>query len=51
MEQTHDLVNAIIVVHVMSDTGGELPPITLKHIGIFAEYTSLIPSPVVTHHC
>ncbi|KAJ6537851.1 hypothetical protein B0H19DRAFT_1078965 [Mycena capillaripes] len=32
MEKTHDLLNAIIVVHLKSDTGGELPPSILKHV-------------------
>jgi hypothetical protein len=37
MEQTYDLLNAIIMVHVKSDTGGELPPNMLKDIGKFTE--------------
>jgi hypothetical protein len=37
MEQIHELLNAIIVVHINSDTGGELPPMMLRHIGKFAE--------------
>ena len=38
MEQTHELLNAIIIIHIKSDTGGELPPSTLNHIGKFTEY-------------
>jgi hypothetical protein len=38
MEKTHNLLNAIIIVHITSDTGGELAPIVLKHIGKFTEY-------------
>ncbi|KAF7359663.1 hypothetical protein MVEN_00690400 [Mycena venus] len=37
MEQTYELLNAIIILHIKSETGGELPPITLKHIGNFTE--------------
>ncbi|KAJ7937436.1 hypothetical protein B0H13DRAFT_2261428 [Mycena leptocephala] len=37
LEQTHELLNAILMVHVKSDTGGELPPSVLKEIGIFTE--------------
>ncbi|KAJ7906794.1 hypothetical protein B0H13DRAFT_2333143 [Mycena leptocephala] len=37
MEQIHELLNAIIVAHINSDTGGELPPMMLRHIGKFAE--------------
>jgi hypothetical protein len=38
MEKTYDLLNAIIVVYIKSDTGADLPPIVLKHIGEFIEY-------------
>jgi hypothetical protein len=37
MEQAHELLNAIIALHVKSDTGGVLPPSVLNHIGIFTE--------------
>ncbi|KAJ7108371.1 hypothetical protein C8R43DRAFT_1114112 [Mycena crocata] len=37
VEQTFQILNAIIVVHVESPTGGELPPTTLKQIGKFTE--------------
>ncbi|KAJ7150457.1 hypothetical protein C8R43DRAFT_1191653 [Mycena crocata] len=36
VEQTHEVLNAILVVHVESDTG-ELPPVMLKQIGEFTE--------------
>ena len=38
MEQTHELLNAIIMVHTESDTNGELAPNMLRHIGLFTEY-------------
>jgi hypothetical protein len=38
MEQTHELLNAIIIAHTKSDTGGELPTNVLNHIGKFTEY-------------
>ncbi|KAJ7841861.1 hypothetical protein B0H13DRAFT_1910051 [Mycena leptocephala] len=37
MEQTYELLNAILIVHIKSDTGGELPPSVLTHIGKFTE--------------
>ncbi|KAJ7859441.1 hypothetical protein B0H13DRAFT_1901465 [Mycena leptocephala] len=37
MEKTHNLLNAIIVIHIKSDTGTDLPPTVLKHIGKFTE--------------
>jgi hypothetical protein len=36
MEQTYELLNAILIVHIKSDTG-ELPPNMLTHIGKFTE--------------
>jgi hypothetical protein len=38
MEQTHGILNAIAIVCIESNTGGELPPSDLKHIGIVTEY-------------
>ncbi|KAJ7880160.1 hypothetical protein B0H13DRAFT_1891878 [Mycena leptocephala] len=38
MEQAHELLNAIIIAHIKSDTGAELPPSVLNQIGIFTEY-------------
>ncbi|KAJ7923753.1 hypothetical protein B0H13DRAFT_1864559 [Mycena leptocephala] len=37
MEQTYELLNAILIVHIKSDTGGDLPPSVLTHIGQFTE--------------
>ncbi|KAJ6564575.1 hypothetical protein B0H19DRAFT_1068111 [Mycena capillaripes] len=37
MEQTHELLNAIIIAHIKSDTGGELSPTLLRHVGKFTE--------------
>ncbi|KAF8191097.1 hypothetical protein K438DRAFT_2018490, partial [Mycena galopus ATCC 62051] len=37
MEQTHELLNAIIMLHARSDAGVELPPNTLHQIGKFIE--------------
>ncbi|KAJ7339154.1 P-loop containing nucleoside triphosphate hydrolase protein [Mycena albidolilacea] len=37
MEQTHELLNAIIIHHIKSETGGVLPPRVLNHIGKFTE--------------
>ncbi|KAF7334538.1 hypothetical protein MVEN_02283600 [Mycena venus] len=37
VDQTHELLKAIILVHVKSDTSGELPPNVLNNIGRFTE--------------
>ncbi|KAJ7804566.1 hypothetical protein B0H14DRAFT_3153853, partial [Mycena olivaceomarginata] len=37
LEQTHNLLNAIIILHIRSDTGGEMPPSVLHHIRRFTE--------------
>jgi hypothetical protein len=37
MEETHQLLDAIIAVHIKLDTGGDLSPEMLKHIGNFTE--------------
>ncbi|KAF7332981.1 hypothetical protein MVEN_02404300 [Mycena venus] len=37
IEKTHELLNAIILLYVNSDTGVELPPRILYHIGEFTE--------------
>jgi ribonuclease BN (tRNA processing enzyme) len=42
MEQTHELLNAILIVHIKSDTGGQLPPSVLTHIGKFTEYIACL---------
>jgi hypothetical protein len=38
MEQAYELLNAILMVHINSDTGAELRPSVLTHIGRFTEY-------------
>jgi hypothetical protein len=38
MEQAHEFLDAIIILHIKSDTGGVLPPTKLNHIGNFTEY-------------
>jgi hypothetical protein len=40
LEQTYELLNAILMVHIDSDTGAELPPSVLAHIGKFTEYVA-----------
>ncbi|KAJ7794795.1 hypothetical protein B0H13DRAFT_2393285 [Mycena leptocephala] len=35
LEQTHNLLDAIIILHIKSDTGGELPPGVLKGVNKF----------------
>ncbi|KAJ7113907.1 hypothetical protein C8R44DRAFT_740788 [Mycena epipterygia] len=37
LEHLHKILYAIISLHINSDTGGELPPATLDHIGKFTE--------------
>ncbi|KAJ7881454.1 hypothetical protein B0H13DRAFT_2278531 [Mycena leptocephala] len=37
MEQTHGCLLSIITLHLESNTGGELPPIMIKHIGNFTQ--------------
>ncbi|KAF7359976.1 hypothetical protein MVEN_00724500 [Mycena venus] len=37
MEQMHEVLNAIIMAYIKSDTGDELSPHTLKHIGRVTE--------------
>ncbi|KAJ7920642.1 hypothetical protein B0H13DRAFT_2421156 [Mycena leptocephala] len=37
LEQTYELLNAVLMVHVRSETGGVLPPSVLSHIGKFTE--------------
>ncbi|KAJ7026084.1 hypothetical protein C8F04DRAFT_1045957 [Mycena alexandri] len=37
MEGTHELLSAIIICHVKSETDGVLPPSVLNHIGKFTE--------------
>ncbi|KAJ7624276.1 P-loop containing nucleoside triphosphate hydrolase protein [Mycena polygramma] len=37
LEQTHKLLDAVLVTHIKSDTGAYLPPSVLNHIGKFTE--------------
>ncbi|KAJ7930831.1 P-loop containing nucleoside triphosphate hydrolase protein [Mycena leptocephala] len=37
LEQTYELLKGILMVHINSDTGAELPPSVLTHIGRFTE--------------
>ncbi|KAJ7842088.1 hypothetical protein B0H13DRAFT_1909980 [Mycena leptocephala] len=37
LEEAYKLLNAVLMVHVKSHTGGELPPSVLSHIGKFTE--------------
>jgi hypothetical protein len=41
LEQIHKLLDAIIILHVKSDTG-EMPLDVLNHIGKFTEYFSCL---------
>ncbi|KAJ7887227.1 hypothetical protein B0H14DRAFT_3724876 [Mycena olivaceomarginata] len=38
LEQIHKLLNAIMILHIKSDAGGEMPIEVLDHIGKFTEY-------------
>ncbi|KAJ7457742.1 hypothetical protein FB451DRAFT_1183060 [Mycena latifolia] len=42
LEQIHKLLYAIIHVHIKSDTGGELPPPVLNHLGKFTEQSKTL---------
>lgn len=42
LEQTYKLLNAILMAHVKSDTGGQLPPSVLNHTGKFTEYVGCL---------
>ncbi|KAJ6564232.1 hypothetical protein B0H19DRAFT_1258698 [Mycena capillaripes] len=37
LQQAQELLDAVITVHIASDTAGELPPDVLSHIGKFTE--------------
>ncbi|KAJ6538024.1 hypothetical protein B0H19DRAFT_1079108 [Mycena capillaripes] len=39
-QQAQDLLDAVITVHIASDTAGELPPDVLSHIGKFTEHVA-----------
>ncbi|KAJ7877915.1 hypothetical protein B0H14DRAFT_3130084 [Mycena olivaceomarginata] len=40
LEKIHKLLNAIMIVHIKSDAGGEMPIEVLDHLGKFTEYWS-----------
>jgi hypothetical protein len=40
LEQAYESLNALIIFHVKSNTGGDLPPSVLNHVGKFMEYFS-----------
>ncbi|KAJ7321678.1 hypothetical protein DFH08DRAFT_818541 [Mycena albidolilacea] len=40
LEQIHTLLNTIVILHIKSDTGGEMPPQVLNQVGKFEEYCS-----------
>ncbi|KAJ7620705.1 hypothetical protein DFH06DRAFT_63706 [Mycena polygramma] len=42
LEQTHELLNAVLVAHIESDTGPDLPPNVLKHIKKFTETLHMV---------
>jgi hypothetical protein len=42
LEQTYELLNVILMVHIKSETGAELPPSVLTHIGKFTEYVTYL---------
>jgi hypothetical protein len=49
MEQTYEMLNAIIIAHISSDIQGELPPTMLNSIRIFTEYTFILLSWLPTY--
>jgi hypothetical protein len=38
LEQTHKFLTVIIILYIKSETGAELPPNVLDHIGKFTQY-------------
>ncbi|KAJ7867187.1 hypothetical protein B0H14DRAFT_3132919 [Mycena olivaceomarginata] len=46
LEQIHKLLNAIMIIHIKSDAGGEMPIEVLDHVGKFTEYW---PCPLEIH--
>jgi hypothetical protein len=47
LEQIQKLLTVIVVLHIKSDAGGELPIEVLNHVGKFTEYFSW---PYITYH-
>ncbi|KAJ7797394.1 hypothetical protein B0H14DRAFT_3157506 [Mycena olivaceomarginata] len=42
LEQIHKLLTAIMILHIKSDVGGEMPVEVLDHVGKFTEYWSCL---------
>lgn len=38
LEQIHKLLVVIVILHIKSDTDGEMPPAVLHHLGKFTQY-------------
>jgi hypothetical protein len=51
LEQTCQLLNVIMMVHIKSDTGGELPPSVLNNIGKFTEYVTFLVAKISIDCC
>ncbi|KAJ7715388.1 hypothetical protein B0H16DRAFT_1742005 [Mycena metata] len=49
MEQTHELLKAIVGLYIKSDTGPELPPSVLSEIIKFTEYVVYNLEPIWIH--
>ncbi|KAJ7681536.1 hypothetical protein B0H14DRAFT_3678208 [Mycena olivaceomarginata] len=47
LEQIHKLLDAIMILHIKSDAGGEMPVKVLDHVGKFTEYC---PCPLEIHY-
>lgn len=47
MEHIHQVLYALVNLHMKSETPGSLPPDSLLHVGKFMEY---VPSPIKLHH-
>jgi hypothetical protein len=47
LEQTYELLNAVLMIFIASDTGGELPPSVLNHIGKFTEYVASLVEAII----
>ncbi|KAJ7799192.1 hypothetical protein B0H14DRAFT_3788484 [Mycena olivaceomarginata] len=51
LEQTHKFLTAIIILYIKSETGVELPPSILDHIGKFTQYFACLMDIQRTDHC
>jgi hypothetical protein len=50
LEQTHKFLTVIIILYIMSETGSELPPNVLDHIGKFTQYFACLMDIQFTDH-